>query len=66
MSECSKICYLTRAAATIAMRPIARQYAARGLKSPTGAYFCSACKGWHLTSKSATQVAPWERARGRG
>jgi hypothetical protein len=66
MSECSKICYPTRAAATIAMRPIARRYAAHGLKRPTGAYFCSACKGWHLTSKSGTQVAPWEKARGRG
>ena len=63
MSDCSKIPYLTCRAATVAMRAIQRRYATQGLKGPTGAYLCGTCKRWHLTSRSGTQMPPWERAR---
>lgn len=63
MSGCQKIPYKSCTAATIAMRAIRRKKAARGLKVPTGAYFCGTCRCWHLTSKSPTQTPPWEKAR---
>jgi hypothetical protein len=66
MSDCTKIPYASRNAATIAMRAIGRKKIARGLKGPIGAYFCGACKHWHLTSKSVTRTPPWEKVqRGR-
>jgi hypothetical protein len=40
MSDCSKLPYSSWTAATIAMRAIGRKKTARGLKGPTGAYFC--------------------------
>ena len=65
MSDCSKIYYPNRAVASFAMRAIASRYEARDLKGPAGVYFCTPCKGWHLTSKSGTQIAPWEKARSK-
>jgi hypothetical protein len=63
MSDCSKISYVHRWEAVVAMRAIARAYTARGAQGPRGAYFCSACRRWHLTSRDALQAAPWTKAR---
>ena len=65
MSECSKVPYANRWLATSAMRAIARRHAARGLKAPTGAYLCSSCRCWHLTSKPTSQVPPRDKVRVR-
>ncbi len=66
MSECSKIFTPTRAAATIAMRSIARPFAARGLKTPTGAYFCSARGGLAPDLEIRDTDSAVEKARGKG
>lgn len=63
MSECSKIPYATRWAALVAMRAIVRRYATRGLTGPKGAYLCSSCRCWHLTSKAGVQTPPWVKQR---
>lgn len=65
MSSCSKVSYPTKIAAVLAIHAIQRRNAARDRKGPTGAYICSACKRWHLTSKSGTQTPPWERETSR-
>jgi hypothetical protein len=63
MSECSKISYADQRAAVAAMRVIARRYAVRGESGPRGAYLCSSCRCWHLTSKEGVQTPPWLKAR---
>ena len=63
MSVCSKIPYETLWSAELALRAIQKMASARGLKPPTGAYFCSTCHRWHLTSKSKTRVPQWARHR---
>jgi molybdenum cofactor biosynthesis enzyme MoaA len=63
MSECSKISYVSRRTAVRAMRAIARSYANRGLVGPKGAYFCTSCRRWHLTSKTGVQTPPWDKVR---
>lgn len=63
MSDCSKIHYPSRGAAIRAMRAITRRYRDRARVCEAGAYFCSLCRGWHLTSKSGTQAPPWARGR---
>ena len=32
-------------------------------RKETGSYLCPKCGHWHLTSKSASQVAPWRKGR---
>lgn len=59
MAECTKKLYKVRREALLALRAIRRRAEARACKAPTGAYFCTPCRGWHLTSKSRTQVPPW-------
>lgn len=63
MSECSKIPYGSRGAALFAMRGIGRAYRRRGRSGPRGAYFCSPCRCWHLTSRAGVQKSPWEKSR---
>lgn len=61
MSVCAKIPYPTRGSAEFALRAIHGVSLTRGRKPPTGAYFCTPCRQWHLTSKSKSQVPPWHR-----
>lgn len=61
MSECSKIRHQRKQAALAALAAIQRSADARGSDGPRGAYWCGPCQSWHLTSKSATRPAPWER-----
>ena len=61
MSECSKIAYVNRWEAVVALRAIARAYATRGLPGPKGAYLCSDCRRWHHTSKKGVQTEPWAK-----
>lgn len=63
MSGCPKVHYPSRNDAERYMGVIAKKCAARGRKAPTGAYLCRECRCWHLTSKSTSQVPPWEKAR---
>ena len=63
MSDCSKVSYASRRTAVRAMRAIARSYANRGLVGPKGAYFCTSCRSWHLTSKAGVQTPPWDGVR---
>ena len=63
MSECSKIGYVSRWTAVVAMRAMARRYARRGVTGPKGAYFCTSCRCWHLTSKMGVQTPPWNKGR---
>ena len=63
MDSCSKIPYNTLTLATKALHAIQRRSAARGLKSPTGAYVCGACGRWHLTSQTPTRVPRWLRRK---
>ncbi len=63
VSECSKIAYVNRWDAVVALRAIAQAYATRGLPGPKGAYLCNACRCWHLTSKAGVHTAPWAKAR---
>ena len=64
MSECSKVRHAHKQAALAALRVIRRQAIKRGRGGPTGAYWCPRCRYWHLTSKSITRPAPWERTTG--
>lgn len=43
--------------ALCAMRAIVREYQGQNVKVPTGAYLCSQCRCWHLTSKSGDSDA---------
>jgi hypothetical protein len=61
MAVCDKQRYLTKPEALRALNMIFRRSRRKNRRAPTGAYFCGACRTWHLTSKSATQTAPWER-----
>ena len=63
MSDCSKIRYTNRWTAICAMRAIARKCTQRDRRYPTGTYFCSSCRSWHLTSKSGNRIPPWEKTR---
>ena len=62
MAVCEKKPYRTKTAAMLSLRAQQRRGAGRpNGRVPTGAYLCSVCGLWHLTSKSGTQTAPWER-----
>lgn len=63
MSSCTKVCYPTRHAAMTAMRAIIRRCAGREVTTPAGAYFCSGCHHWHLTSRPGVQISPWSRRK---
>jgi hypothetical protein len=63
MTECTKRLYETQWAATRALLAVQPKMERLHRKVPTGAYFCSTCRGWHLTSKSKTQIPPWARRR---
>ena len=62
MSECSKLPYVSRWIALVAMRAIARRHRTRGLTGPRGTYLCSSCRCWHLTSNARVQTPPWVKA----
>lgn len=61
MHVCSKIPYRTQWQAEVVLCRLRGLNAARGRKCLTGSYLCSACKAWHLTSKSRSQTPPWAR-----
>ena len=61
--SCSKLPYRTQWMALCAMRAIVRKRQGRTVKVPTGAYLCSQCRCWHLTSKSGIQTPPWDKRR---
>jgi hypothetical protein len=62
MLNCSKIPYVSRRDALLALRGISRAYDRRGLRGPQGAYLCQVCGRWHLTSAKRVQIAPWMKA----
>ena len=66
MTDCTKCVYPTQWAASRALKAIQRKLESRGGKVPTGSYLCTSCRGWHLTSKSKSQIPPWVRARTNG
>ncbi len=61
MTGCTKRRYDTRWVAGLALRAVQRKSEALGRKPPTGSYLCGSCRGWHLTSKSKSQVPPWAK-----
>ena len=61
MRTCSKVSYASRTSALLAMRAIARRMEERGRTAPKGAYLCSTCRCWHLTSVPGVQTAPWSK-----
>ena len=61
--SCSKRPYRTQRMAICAMRAIVHKCQGQDVKVPTGAYLCSECRCWHLTSKSGTQRPPWDKRR---
>ena len=61
--SCSKQPYRTQWMALCAMRAIVLRCQGQNVKVPTGACLCSACRCWHLTSKSGTQTPPWDKRR---
>ncbi|GAB3192062.1 hypothetical protein GCM10027261_03760 [Geodermatophilus arenarius] len=63
MSGCLKKRYPSQVAALLALRAIQKRSPEAERKRPTGVYLCSQCRGqWHLTSKSASQSPPWQKA----
>lgn len=58
-NSCKKTPYRTQLEAELALAALRR--AKRPGRRETGSYLCSACKRWHLTSKSSSQVPPWRR-----
>ena len=66
MDSCSKIPHSSVAVASLALRASQRRSAARGRKSPTGAYFCGPCHRWHPTSKSPARVPERPRPKPTG
>ena len=50
MTHCTKIPYPSLPAARWALPRIQQSCSRRGHKVPQGAYPCSACGAWHLTS----------------
>jgi hypothetical protein len=63
--SCSKQPYRTQWMALCAMRAIIRKRQGQDVKVPTGAYLCSECRRWHLTSKSGSQMPPWGKGRAK-
>lgn len=59
--SCSKVPYPTQTMAMTALRGIVRKRRTSDRKVPTGTYFCSECRRWHLTSKSGHQTPPWRK-----
>lgn len=67
MLDCSKNSYPSQWAAERALQAIQEAAPSPDRKIPTGSYWCSLCRAWHLTSKSKSQTAPWLKAtRTRG
>lgn len=58
---CSKKPYPNRYAAEHALNAIQARSRSCGKKPPTGSYWCPCCRQWHLTSKSKSRPAPWQR-----
>lgn len=63
MATCSKIPYRSLQAAKVALHAVRRSARVTGRRPPTGAYLCSICRAWHLTSKSRIQRPPWAKGR---
>lgn len=61
MGSCHKVRHPSQAVAEIALRHAQESCRRRGSKLPTGTYWCPVCRSWHLTSKSPSRRAPWQR-----
>lgn len=61
MLRCSKNPYPNQQFAERALLAIQIKSGNLGRKVPTGTYWCSECKSWHLTSKTGSRPAPWTR-----
>ncbi len=66
MRPCSKIPYSSQQSAEYALKHVRVSCRRRGRKVPTGTYWCSECRTWHLTFKSPSRPAPWQTARHTG
>lgn len=58
---CGKTRYPNRWSALHAMKAIVLKRP--NGKIPRGAYLCSSCGSWHLTSKRGVQTPPWEKTK---
>ena len=65
MADCKKRPYLSEWDAIAALRAIRRKSDGAAGRQVRGAYFCPACRVWHLTSKSKTRRPPWKKPRGQ-
>ena len=61
MDSCNKVRHPSQAVAEIALNQSQAICRRRGSKVPTGTYWCPVCRCWHLTSKSPSRPAPWQR-----
>jgi hypothetical protein len=51
MTSCTKVRYRDRIAALLALATVRTQDKSHRAKVEARAYFCSSCRGWHLTSR---------------
>ena len=59
MPSCTKFNYASQARSALPRSaPSLRRHAADSL-DPKGAYHCSTCRRWHLTSAPRIQTPPW-------
>jgi len=63
MGPCQKVAYANQPQAEFALKHVQISCRRRGRKVPTGSYWCASCRRWHLTSKSSSRPAPWQRPR---
>jgi hypothetical protein len=63
MVVCQKVAYSNRWSAQRALAAVRDKQARRDRKLPTGTYWCSTCRAWHLTSKSPSRPVPWQKER---
>lgn len=63
MLDCSKKSYPNQRAAERALHVIQESCRSLGRKVPTGSYWCSLCRAWHLTSRSKSRTPPWLKAK---
>lgn len=61
MDTCHKVRHPNRVAAEIALKHFQASCRRRGSKIPTGTYWCATCLGSHVTSKSPSRPASWQR-----
>jgi hypothetical protein len=57
MTKCQKVIYRDRLAALLALSKVQHQDKSYRAKAEARAYYCSDCKGWHLTSKKRWRAA---------